>query len=58
MEVEEARDRLDLLDAPTLPRLTHGICPACPAALSAALEHPPSPEPSDLVLGDRLPPPT
>jgi hypothetical protein len=58
VEVEEAMDRLDLLDAPPLPRLTHGICPACQAALDAAPEHPPSPEPSDLVLGDRLPPPT
>jgi hypothetical protein len=58
VEAEEAMDRLDLLDAPALPRLTHGICPACKATLDAALEHPPSPEPSDIVLGDRLPPPT
>ena len=58
VEVEEAMDRLDLLDAPALPRLTHGICPACKATLDAALEHPPSPEPSDIVLGDRLTPPT
>ncbi len=56
VEVEEALDHLDLLDATVLPQLTHGICPACDAALGAALKEAPSREPSDIVLGDRLPP--
>lgn len=56
VEVEEALDRLDLLDAAVLPQLTHGICPACDATLDAALRKAPSREPSDIVMGDRLPP--
>jgi len=55
VEVEEALDRLDLLDAAVLPQLTHGICPACEAALDAALSRPPSREPSDIVVGDQPP---
>lgn len=55
VEVEEAMNRLDLLDAPALPQLTHGICPACSTVLDAALATPPSSAPSDIVVGDQPP---
>jgi hypothetical protein len=56
VEVEEALNCLALLDAAVLPQLTHGICPACGAALDAALKRPPSREPSDIITRDQLPP--
>lgn len=37
VEVEEAMHVLDLLDTPPLPAISHGICPACEQAMTAAL---------------------
>lgn len=39
VEVEAAVDRLDLLDSPVLPTLSHGMCPDCYRTLMAALEN-------------------
>jgi hypothetical protein len=36
VEVEEAAKRLQLFNRPTLPALSHGICPDCNAMLLAA----------------------
>jgi hypothetical protein len=39
LQVEEAAERLHLLDAVSLPRLTHTICPACDAHLDESMGH-------------------
>jgi hypothetical protein len=38
VEVEAAIDALALFDTPTLPQLSHGICPACLGQLEAVID--------------------
>jgi hypothetical protein len=40
IEVEDATARLRLLDAPTVPHMTHGICPDCGIALTREMARP------------------
>jgi hypothetical protein len=42
LEVEDAVTSLRLFDEPRLPRLTHGICPDCAAAMERELERSPA----------------
>lgn len=55
LEIEDAMQVLDLLDAPPLPALTHGICPHCHAAVLRTLESAPGGAAGDVTLGP-LPP--
>ncbi|MFN2317744.1 MAG: PAS domain-containing protein [Gemmatimonadales bacterium] len=38
LEVEEAMEALQLLERPVLPRITHGMCPACHDRMLATLD--------------------
>lgn len=50
LEVELALDRIRLADGPTLPPVTHGVCPRCLHELAALAESP------DAALSIDLPP--
>lgn len=51
LEVEEALSVLNIFDDSALPQLTHGICPACSAALTKAAREEEPPGSPELVLG-------